>query len=445
MSLFKLLMWPVTKEYIHIHSIIMSSASTSRQEEASTQQATVGNTPSTQPQEVRAPHQAAPVSPPGAPTPSTPSNAAAGPTNNGRYFKPVIVAKPLTDICAAYQPEKTIKVSSYTQEGNYVITSPNADYIPEPFVGIVRVCMRSDYRYGENDPFQWPQVFTPGFEFLSVIRLPYSSPHPYESIWWTPNCETDFRPIEGGVFKSLGLLASASLARLDALVDAMTRHVEEHCRRLGVPDARLSRFNTAMVDARNRLLHFPATFRDTCFQVREVQRFWLLCRAVMDYTCISANVDPAQRTQLGFMGAFTTDPGVMQTLARGGIPVWFIRPRPTVSSTDVDNKMVQMKPPISVVQTPWQSNAPAVYSGLSGYNHLKAICAIKHMYLDVSQSPLLYRYDYRAQPSSTGEQQMVSQVGPSRTHGPKPTAPKASARKVPRTAGKMQVSNRKYC
>ena len=339
-------------------------------------------------------------------------------------------------------------MAAYTDGGHYVITSPNADYIPQPFVGLVRVCMRNDYRYGENDPFQWPQVFTPGFDFLSVIRHPYTSPHRYDPIWWTPSCTADFEPVEGGVFKSLGLLTRASLARLSELVDEMTRNVHEHGQQIGRVDGRLSKFCIAMADARNRLLHFPATFRDTCFQIREVQRFWLLCRAVIDYTRISTKEEPATSVRPAIMGAFTTDAGVMQSLARGGIPVWFIRPRVSTLCEHIGDKMVLMKLPSNIIQTPWQSNAPAVYSGLSGYNHLNIICSIKHMYLDVSQSPLIFRYDYRTKPSATADMQMPSLAGPSRAHEPEPTGSKnptkATARKIPTKAGKMQVSNRKY-
>ena len=354
-------------------------------------------------------------------------------------FACLFVVRPLIDIQTANQPETTVKVAACPDEGHYVITSPNTDYIPQPFVGLVRVYMRNDYRYGENDPFQWPQVFTPELDFLSVIRHPYKSPHRYEPIWWTPSCTTDFEPVEGGVFKSLGLLARASLVRLSDLVDEMTRLVNQHGEQIGRVDVRLWKFNIAMVDARNRLLHFPATFRDTCFQVREVQRFWLLCRAVIDYTRINTKEEPATSTRPGIMGAFTTDPGVMQTLARGGIPVWFIQPRVSSLDKDIGDKMVVMKLPSEITRIPWQSNAPAMYSGLSGYNHLNIICSIKHMYLDVSQSPLIFRYDYRTKPSTNTGMQTPSLAGPSRAH-----EPKATARKIPTKAGKMQVSNRKY-
>ena len=55
--------------------------------------------------------------------------------------------------------------ATLTDDSKYIITSPNVDWIPQPFVGLIRVFMRADYRYGENDPFQWPQVFVPVQDF----------------------------------------------------------------------------------------------------------------------------------------------------------------------------------------------------------------------------------------------------------------------------------------
>ena len=54
-------------------------------------------------------------------------------------------------------------------DSKYVITSPNMEWVPEPFVGLVQVHLRKDFRYGVEDPFQWPQVYSEGFEFLSAV------------------------------------------------------------------------------------------------------------------------------------------------------------------------------------------------------------------------------------------------------------------------------------
>ena len=94
-------------------------------------------------------------------------------------------------------------MGTYTRDSKYVVTTPNVDFVPEPFVGQVRVIMRRDYRFGENDPFQWPQIFTGEFDFLCVLRRPTSR---YGVMWWAPDPLEDFRTIQGSAFTCLGRL-----------------------------------------------------------------------------------------------------------------------------------------------------------------------------------------------------------------------------------------------
>ena len=122
------------------------------------------------------------------------------------------------------------------------------------------------------------------------------------------------------------------------------------------------------------------------------------------------------------MGAFASNPGDVQDLVRAGVPVWFIRPVISINREAAKTVLVSMRAPTAtdIELRLWQTNAPAIYSGLSGHRHLEVICGIKHMYIEVSQSPLLYRYDYASQPSS-------SSSGPSRS-GPRQAVVTATSR-----------------
>ena len=140
--------------------------------------------------------------------------------------------------------------SAYTPDDKYIITSPNVTYVPEPFVGLVQVRMRADYRYGENDPFQWPQPLDTDSLFLSVIRRPYPKTHRYASIWWTPDKGDDFEVIQGSAFTCLGLLRASVTASLEQLVDEMNGIVDNHIRTIAGSQTRLSVFRLGMNQAR---------------------------------------------------------------------------------------------------------------------------------------------------------------------------------------------------
>ena len=195
---------------------------------------------------------------------------------------------------------KDTLAASFTHDDKYVITSPNVAYIPQPYVGLIRVVMRSDFRYGENDPFQWPQPFDEQLPFLCAIRHPYPSDHRYAPIWWTPSRD-DFDIVEGSAFTSLGLLKRTAIAPLEHLAHGTSTLVDKHLESIQRHAPLLSLYRRGMNEARDRIQYFPATFRDTVFQVREVQRFWLLCRAYMDYSSLSSRQGPALPVEVGYI------------------------------------------------------------------------------------------------------------------------------------------------
>lgn len=285
-------------------------------------------------------------------------------------------------------------VAVYADDRKFILTTPNMDFIPEPFVGLVQVHLRSNYAYGPVDPFLWPQIFSPGFEYLAVLRHPYPETHRYAPIWWSPKTSVDFHIVHGSAFTHLGSMRSPSFDLLDALVSEMSSHVADHQADVGL-QPHLNYLHTAMIRARDRVKFYPCTFRDMCFQVREVQRFWLQCRAYIDYTRLVATESRHEPlpVQKGYIGAFTTDPGVVQQLFHAGIPVWWIRPNVGVTKPIEPQRLNRMRRPYHIVQTMWVSGSQPLYSGLAGSEHLRVITQSKHSYVDVSHSPLLYRYD----------------------------------------------------
>ncbi|RDX40899.1 hypothetical protein OH76DRAFT_1489920 [Lentinus brumalis] len=287
---------------------------------------------------------------------------------------------------------------AFTRSDAYIAISPNADFVPEPPVGLVRVHLCEDFRYGIYDPIQWPQVFSYDFEYLCAIRRRNAVERLYPRIWDSPSEGVDFDVLQGAIFKNLGRLSNAWFAPINKLVDELAREAQDFSQGT---DSQVLQLRRTMLDARNRVLHFPSTFRDACMQLRTVQRYWLMCRAYLDFARMTtrADSDTPSPVDISLMGAFTTDPAVAQLLHRAGIPVWHIRPKVNIDEIVVD-ALVTTEQPKLVCQA-LESGASPIYTGLVGPALFRAVSRRAHLYLDVSRSPLLIRYDQETFRAST--------------------------------------------
>ena len=275
-----------------------------------------------------------------------------------------------------------------TADHKYFITSPNCPFVPKPLVGRVVVTLRADYRYGPPDPIQWPQVLSEGFEYLCAIRRRIKAPDPRAAIWADPQ-EGDFKIIEGCEFKTLGLFTKASLKPLAVQVRELTLRISSR------PDAtsgRLKWLDAAMKQACDRLYRFPCTYRDACVQFRETQRYWLMATAFIEYHDILAHSssDVAHPVRSEFMGAFTSQPHVVQQLFAAGFPVWFVRSDASIVEHHLS--IGSAVKPSDVCTALGPGGGYELYTGLSGPRHLQCTARGGHTYIDVSKAPLLAVY-----------------------------------------------------
>ncbi|KAI0362328.1 hypothetical protein OH77DRAFT_43594 [Trametes cingulata] len=281
-------------------------------------------------------------------------------------------------------------------------------YVPEPPLGILPLFLCTDLKYGILDPTQWPQLYTPEYEFLCTLRRRPTCPHPrYPScIWWKPQQATDFCVVEGSVFKSLGLISTQSLAPLRQAVNDLVPEIADYVNKVG-RDERLARFQAEMLAAADRLVFFPSTFRDALFQVVQVQRFWLMARAVLDYHAVftaphkdKTGIIPND-IEHGWMGAFCADPTLVQKLLDARIPVWHVRPRIPVTGLVVQAEVPLRQPDQEDVATkPLDPDSPPLYSGAAGPHHLQLVCFRTPTYLDLSGSPLLVSHGPQPYPKA---------------------------------------------
>ncbi|KAI0713869.1 hypothetical protein C8Q76DRAFT_796790 [Earliella scabrosa] len=278
---------------------------------------------------------------------------------------------------------------------DWVVTSPNMNYIPQPYIGIVTMSLMKDARYGTLDPIQHPQIFSDGFEYLAAIYRRPPDNHPYYFMWSIP-CQDDFAPIEGSVIKTLGYLKSSYTSPLHDLVLTTSSQVAAFQSQPTFPPSStttLSRLERLMKRACDRLIHFAATLSDARMQCAELQRYWLMCHAFMTYArLVTIRTPPSlaqgQHVLSHLMGAFTTSPTVVQMLFDAGIPVWFMRQANTIPSHA--RLLHEVVPHVSraICNIPMDVSQAPIYMGIAGSHHLQVTCRSVQQYRELSHAPL---------------------------------------------------------
>ncbi|PIL23637.1 hypothetical protein GSI_14950 [Ganoderma sinense ZZ0214-1] len=259
------------------------------------------------------------------------------------------------------------------------------DFVPTPNMGQVNVRLHEDMRYGLADPIVWPQKFTPEFEYLAaIVRHTPKMPARYNPMWWSPAPE-DFVAVEGSIIKCLGRLHAQTLEPLFSLVNELSDSLPSHPM---YDDRRLRWLDIAMRHARERLKHFPCTWRDVCLQVRQLQRYWLMTNAFIDFYAVWEDRDVPRPVNRSLLGTFTTDPQDVQRLFNAGIPVWWLRMDASFLNDTRVRAVVVLTEPV-VVNKKVAPGAEVLYRGLAGTNHLMATCRGGHTYQDISRSVLL--------------------------------------------------------
>nr|VWP01367.1 Dehydrogenase with different specificities [Ganoderma boninense] len=225
-------------------------------------------------------------------------------------------------------------LASWGPKSAFLVTTPNANYVPEVVQGIVTVCLRDDGTFGEHDPIQWPQMFAWQHPYLAAIPkrptampdvLPASCPH--ANIWQQPTPD-DFFVLDSRA-PSYGSLRPQFLQALQPLIAKMSVDVRQYTLHplCTVDLSILHRYEIELAMAWQRLCHTPATYRDQVLQLGVVRRYWLLCSGFMTfYDLLGRDRSQGQLdSRIDLMGAWTSEPRVAQMLFAIGVPVWLVR------------------------------------------------------------------------------------------------------------------------
>lgn len=230
---------------------------------------------------------------------------------------------------------------------NYLISTPNADWVPQyPFVNVdFNIVKREDERWGGNEYTRWPQPYTESsihhacipfdLEMMSRNTVTSSETTLADDTWdiilYNPDQSRDFNLTE--VEKGLGQIKDRLIDRLDSALTGIlekTQRIGQQRSREGADCGTESIFRRCKVFGSAALdnLRIGASWRDTLCSWCDVQRAILelyglhtFLEIVLDR--IKSNFNYQDKI-LPVRGAFTTKFSYASKLFRLGIPVWFI-------------------------------------------------------------------------------------------------------------------------
>ncbi|KAJ7615716.1 hypothetical protein DFH06DRAFT_1145756 [Mycena polygramma] len=199
----------------------------------------------------------------------------------------------------------------------YLITT-HANYIPAlPPSEIHDVVLRTDLRYGLDNPSTSPQYYSDLYCHLAVTPTKANSRRAYSILWWDP------RPFRSRPLHTFSGLVS----QLQANYGAYVKHAGEQ----NVPGP-MRLLVKSMGLGLERLVSLLWTFEHLALMARNLQRTCLELIAMIDYMQFYKPVMELPHTAApsepspSLLGAFTTNPTIAQRFWAAGIPYWFMRP-----------------------------------------------------------------------------------------------------------------------
>ncbi|KAJ6522892.1 hypothetical protein B0H19DRAFT_1244341 [Mycena capillaripes] len=224
-----------------------------------------------------------------------------------------------TDVPLGPFDSKVGTVLKIDGENYYVVT--NANYIPAmPIKKDHHVFLRSDMRYGEDDPTQW---------LRTTANRPLSDKWEISIMWWDPTPDDFIHPETGlTAMRSLGRLKSSRIASLTNPIDKFLDHcmlLDQSLRDLLAPHVQQIRLGL------ERLQTLPSTFNQTAAGVTSLQQAFLEAEAILRYMTEfklrmrSGNGSDGPPPE-HCMGVFTTQPVIAQEFRAAGLPYWYMRP-----------------------------------------------------------------------------------------------------------------------
>ncbi|KAJ7682336.1 hypothetical protein DFH06DRAFT_971605 [Mycena polygramma] len=231
----------------------------------------------------------------------------------------------------------------------YLITT-HANYIPAlPPSDEHDVVLRTDLRYGLDDPSTCPQYYSDLYCHLAVTPTKANSRPAYSILWWDPapsdlalcisrNSKT-LTPLLGRLSLERRHSFSGLVSQLQANYAAYAKHAGEQ----NVPGP-MKLLVKSMTLGLERLVSLLWTFEHLALMARNLQRTCLELIAMIDYMLVYkprmelADIAAPSEPSSSLLGAFTTNPKIAQQFFAAGIPCWFMR----LASSNVTQNILQV-------------------------------------------------------------------------------------------------------
>ncbi|KAF9234577.1 hypothetical protein BU15DRAFT_65573 [Melanogaster broomeanus] len=200
-----------------------------------------------------------------------------------------------------------------------VITSPNNDWVPQPFMF-------------EDTPVQ---------AHANAVKRNFNfADEPLAAVWYTPSYDDFPHKLD-------------ALAKLMDLVKVRVNTYKNGKHHLQAGDQSIKMVQSLHVTF-NHLNRFPLTYRDIVTSVTEFQHGVLEFHAYCDYyafilPCIERPQFPFPAVNTQWMGAFTEGVQVAEALFRAGVPMWYVCPEASVTSSTIIEAIVTPTQPDHIV------------------------------------------------------------------------------------------------
>ncbi|KAF8197338.1 hypothetical protein K438DRAFT_1760116 [Mycena galopus ATCC 62051] len=266
--------------------------------------------------------------------------------------------------------------------GEHYLITTNTDYIPAvPSVEVPhRLFVRSDMRYGTDDPTLWPQEWTRAYCHMPAIAKKGSRPD-LDIMWWNPSPSSFI--VASTITRSLGRLHPRHISDLLVPINDLICQ----CKLLRAPSTSAVSISPLFGQLINHILVWveqlqglPTTYHKMAFAVTSLQRAFLELDALYHYmTKYKPHIDdymhplPANTPVAQCIGAFTVSPTTAQQLWAARLPFWFMRPTHAFDAANI-LAVVPLTEPIFLVPVVEGEDAPPVlYSGNKTEDKIAAI------------------------------------------------------------------------
>ncbi|KAJ6468152.1 hypothetical protein C8R47DRAFT_990141 [Mycena vitilis] len=276
------------------------------------------------------------------------------------------------------------QVAAFAELGaEHFFVTTNTGYVPAiPSLQIPHALfLRSDLRWGTDDPTRWPQQWTAHYCHLPAIAKP-GTRSDISVMWWNPT-RSDF-VVGSSVTRGLGKLHYKCMAKLLEPINSLVNLCKELRDREHARNARVSPLFGVLINNIlswiEQLQSLPTTYNKMVFAIASVQSAFLELDALYRYiTVFKPRIDnfmtaaPPTTPVAECVGAFTVVPAVAQQLWAARLPFWFLRP--TYVFDDAVNilKVVPLTEPCFIPSDALDGHPGIVYSGNSTVDKIDAI------------------------------------------------------------------------